>query len=737
MVTTTASTPAGTYPLTITASGGGVAQTATATLVVGQSTAQNYIVSASEAGFSVALDDTNYPTPQTRLWQSGEQHTVSALSTQNDSLGNPYDFSDWSDGGAQTHTVVGGTAPSTITADYVRRVPLPSPISVVPYFGTGSAQTFTATYSDPHGASAITQALFSIKAAAPIRANQCIMRYDPGPGNLYLLADDGVALLGPIAAGGLDTLWNSQCLLSGGSNGTASGNNLSVTFAVIFTTSFAGTKQLILQALEASVTGRAVTLGTWTVPAPGSSGVEITEPGSGAQPDPILPTPSAPAPTPLVVSSPPACSDPSGTWSRSASGVGTWSLNLLQTSGSTSGNVSLVWPCGTVTWQVTPTGPSTFKATNSQVQWCQIGGSDYATPTEKDFVFAPGCATGITNETDFLPATTDQFTGQPEPPSTASYNGLQYTRQSGAPVITLVPDIVADEVYVTLADPYKTADLTVALTGTPSFGYSGGVQTVHLSPVSNAAGGTTYPIPIRRTTLPAHVSFTNVTATWGDQSFSAPAGFGTLGFTRFSQYNTPAETYCGTANTPAFVFRTDGTCNSTTATLNGAFIQQTNMNGTGAAAASYILNSANRAVTSHFLKPWSATSLASKDANGNPVFVCPVPQGGSTDLTLGNIFVAVAAVTGACNNQLSDGLSLATYPSPKTNGGWKCNPADQVLLVDGANNATWVKYVQDYCPSCADDTRGADSHIDTYTAQQACKGHSFLDLQGYYGVRLR
>jgi hypothetical protein len=349
VVTTTASTPAGTYPLTITASGGGVAHTATATLVVGQSTAQSYIVSASQPGFSITLDDTGYTTPQTRQWQSGEQHTVSALSTQNDGSGNPYDFSDWSDGGAQTHSVIGGTAQPAITARYSPRVPLPSPISVVPYFGTGSAQTFTATYTDPHGASAITQALLSIQATAGITASQCIMRYDPGPGNLYLKADDGVALLGPIAAGGLDTLSNSQCVLSGGSNGTASGNNLSVNFAVIFTTSFTGTKQLILQALEASVAGRAVPLGTWTVPVPGSGPTTGVTGGTPPGPDDSSPTPTATPPS-VQTNSAPNCNDITGTWTDPFGDV----YSLRQTGSSVTGTISEPDPycLYNVIWQV-------------------------------------------------------------------------------------------------------------------------------------------------------------------------------------------------------------------------------------------------------------------------------------------------------------------------------------------------------------------------------------------------
>jgi hypothetical protein len=175
------------------------------------------------------------------------------------------------------------------------------------------------------------------------------MRYDPGPGNLYLKADDGVALLGPIAAGGLDTLSNSQCVLSGGSNGTASGNNLSVNFAVIFTTSFTGTKQLILQALEASVAGRAVPLGTWTVPVPGSGPTTGVTGGTPPGPDDSSPTPTATPPS-VQTNSAPNCNDITGTWTDPFGDV----YSLRQTGSSVTGTISEPDPycLYNVIWQV-------------------------------------------------------------------------------------------------------------------------------------------------------------------------------------------------------------------------------------------------------------------------------------------------------------------------------------------------------------------------------------------------
>jgi hypothetical protein len=233
---------------------------------VGQGGPQGYTISTSQTGFSFAIDSVSYATPQTRQWQSGEQHTVSAPSSQTDASGNLYDFSNWSDGGAQSHAVVGGVSPSFITANFIQHVPVPSGTSLIPNSGTGSTQAFTATYTYGNNPSGITKGLLLIGQTAGSTVGQCVMWYTPGTG-LYLMADDGATHLGPIAAGGLDALSNSQCTLSGVSTANIFGNTLTVTFAVVFSTSFAGTKQLIVQAQSSISTGRANTLGTWTVPA--------------------------------------------------------------------------------------------------------------------------------------------------------------------------------------------------------------------------------------------------------------------------------------------------------------------------------------------------------------------------------------------------------------------------------------------------------------------------------------
>ena len=144
----------------------------------------------------------------------------------------------------------------------------PGPVTVDPSFGEGQAQIFTAEFSTPKGGSDIAQARLHFQASAASRTNRCVVRYDPGTKRLYLLSDEPGKYLGPIAAGGNDSLWNSRCLLSGCSTAEVSGTTLTVHFAVRFNPAeFAERHRIFLELVDserhASPAGDA---GTWTVP---------------------------------------------------------------------------------------------------------------------------------------------------------------------------------------------------------------------------------------------------------------------------------------------------------------------------------------------------------------------------------------------------------------------------------------------------------------------------------------
>jgi len=72
-------------------------------------------VASSPTGQSVSVDGTTYTAPHTFNWVPGSSHTVIAFSAQG--IGTRYVFANWSDSGAQKHTVA-PTAATTYIANY-------------------------------------------------------------------------------------------------------------------------------------------------------------------------------------------------------------------------------------------------------------------------------------------------------------------------------------------------------------------------------------------------------------------------------------------------------------------------------------------------------------------------------------------------------------------------------------------------------------------------------------------
>ena len=68
--------------------------------------------------------------PQSFNWTAGSTHTISVNSPQQGGGGTRYVFGNWSDGGAQTHTVTVPTTPTTYTATFKTQFLLTT--SVVP-----------------------------------------------------------------------------------------------------------------------------------------------------------------------------------------------------------------------------------------------------------------------------------------------------------------------------------------------------------------------------------------------------------------------------------------------------------------------------------------------------------------------------------------------------------------------------------------------------------------------------
>ena len=275
---------------------------------------------------------------------------------------------------------------------------------------------------------------------------------------------------------------------------------------------------------------------------------------------------------------------------------------------------------------------------------------------------------------------------------------------------------------VAITDPSRTGNLTVTMSGLLSMGQVGPVQPVSLGEVDNVGAtpaNSPYTFSYNLTSLPAPVSFSGVTATWNNLSVTAPPNFTTLGPYRFSQYNTPVESSnCGGSPAPAFVFES-AACTYIATTMDSVFIPQTTVNGTGISA------------NFGLLKAYQATLLFK---NG-----CPFPEGSNPDPKTGNVFVKTSAVTGSCNSTFTYGTTIATNPNPNADptGQWNCK--DQVLLVNNNNSFDSIKTVQDLCPACSGDSRGASGHIDVYSSSQACTPHNAADYPNspFYGIRLR
>src|SRR5579883_261171 len=142
----------------------------------------------------------------------------------------------------------------------------PQPVSVSPSSGSGSTQAFSFLFNDLNGASDLTVAQVAFNSAFS-GAGACYINIDPVHNLLWLANDTLTAWAGPLITGSASSLQNSQCKLSGvGSSIASSGNNVTVTLALTFQSSFAGTKNIWAYAQNAAgQTSLWPQLGTWGV----------------------------------------------------------------------------------------------------------------------------------------------------------------------------------------------------------------------------------------------------------------------------------------------------------------------------------------------------------------------------------------------------------------------------------------------------------------------------------------
>ena len=128
---------------TDTASGYSSAAQAFSVAVTGGTPTTEITVTSAPAGLQVSVDGTTYATPQSFNWVQGSSHTLSVTSPQG--TGTRYVFANWSDGGAQSHTVSTPASATTYAAGFNTQYLLTTGVS------PASAGTIAANPSSPDG----------------------------------------------------------------------------------------------------------------------------------------------------------------------------------------------------------------------------------------------------------------------------------------------------------------------------------------------------------------------------------------------------------------------------------------------------------------------------------------------------------------------------------------------------------------------------------------------------------
>ena len=144
-------------------------------------------------------------------------------------------------------------------------------VSVTPSSGSGTSQTFAATFSDSGGASAITTAYLVIGSSTASGVGNCWLQFNASNNTYSLLNDAGTAYSASISIGS-GSVSNSQCTFSGaGASASRSGNSLTVNFPLAFAGGYAGAKNIYLHVTDGDGQNSGwVQSGSFTVTSPSS-----------------------------------------------------------------------------------------------------------------------------------------------------------------------------------------------------------------------------------------------------------------------------------------------------------------------------------------------------------------------------------------------------------------------------------------------------------------------------------
>ncbi len=138
-------------------------------------------------------------------------------------------------------------------------------IAATPSSGTGANQTFTFVFSDPNGYQSLSGVHVIVNSLIS-GTNGCWLYYDT-PSNSLWLASDDVASWSNITPGS-GVVSNSRCTINGsGTSVRGSGNYLTLTVPITFTSLFSGNRTVYLSATDKSGTiSSYIPAGTWLVP---------------------------------------------------------------------------------------------------------------------------------------------------------------------------------------------------------------------------------------------------------------------------------------------------------------------------------------------------------------------------------------------------------------------------------------------------------------------------------------
>ena len=158
--------------------------------------------------------------------------------------------------------------------------------SVVPGAGSGAAQRFSFTVSDPGGAGFLTGVAMLLSSTLST-ASACSMVYDRTANVVSLAYDNPANGATPVTPGSNAVASNAQCTLNGANTTVAVGTtSIVVTVDVSFNANWFGAKNIYLLASETTTNSGWVTVGGWTVTggAPTADSV-LPASGSGTSPN--------------------------------------------------------------------------------------------------------------------------------------------------------------------------------------------------------------------------------------------------------------------------------------------------------------------------------------------------------------------------------------------------------------------------------------------------------------------